>query len=94
MEIITYKGIEYPTRTFDAYLASEDEDDVQTITVASSELSDALGDRIEVTDSEEEGIDNSIYFYVDADNFYLRADVVCYLHLDEPFVLVAEHKSI
>ena len=90
MNTITYKGINYPTRTFDVYLADEDENGVQTITIASSELSEALGDRIEVTDSEEEEIDNLIYFYVEAECFDLPAEEICRLHLDEEFVLMNE----
>lgn len=91
MEIITYNGIDYPTRTLDVHLANEDEDGVQTITIASSELSDALGERVMIVDSEEETIDCTIYFYVDAEHFYLPADEICRLHLDEEFVLMNEY---
>jgi hypothetical protein len=92
MDKIIYNGINYPTRTFDAHLADEDENGIQTITIASSELSEALGDRIEVTDSEEEGIDSQIYFYVEAECFDLESDVICRLHLDEEFIFVTEYK--
>lgn len=94
MENITYKGINYPTRTFDAYLADEDEDGVQTITIASSELSEAISDNMTLSGSEEEGIDNMIYFYVDVESFDLPADEICRSHLDEEFVLITEYKSI
>lgn len=92
MNTITYKGTSYPTRTFDAYLADENEDGIQTITIASSDLSDEIEEGIEIEGSEEEGIDNVIYFYVDAECFDLPAEEICKLHLDEPFVFVTEYK--
>lgn len=92
MEEIIYQGVTYPTRTFDVHLASEDEDGIQTITIASTNLSDALGDYpIGDEVSEEENIDNQIYFYVDVEFFDLDAETICQEHLDEPFVLITEY---
>lgn len=93
MNTITYNGKDYPTRTFDAHLADEDENGVQTITIATSELSEAISDNMTLSGSEEEGIDNSIYFYVDVEAFDLPADEICREHLDEPFVLMAEYED-
>jgi hypothetical protein len=93
MESITYQGKEYPTRTFDAYLAEEDEDGIQTITIATNLLSDAMDYRQEFEGSIEQKIDNTIYFYVDVEAFELDAETICLEHLDEPFILVNEYED-
>lgn len=93
METITYKGKDYPIRTFDAHLADEDENETQTIIIATSELSEAISDNMTLSGSEEEGIDKLIYFYVDVEAFELSADEICREHLDEPFVFIAEHED-
>lgn len=91
MNKITYNGIDYPTRTFDVYLADETEDDIQQITIATNLLSEAIDGLIDLIDyNEEHFIDEAIYFYVDEEHFDLEADVICRLHLDEEFVFVTE----
>ncbi len=92
MNTITYKGKSYETRTFDAHLAEEDENGLQTITIASSLLGEAIEERQEVVGSEEMDIDNQIYFYVDLEFFDLDAETICRKHLDEPFVFINEYK--
>lgn len=91
MNYIKYKGKTYSTRTFEVYLADETEDESETITVASTLLEEAIADKMEVTDSEEERIDNQIYFYLDY-NDLINADAhkICSELLDEPYVLVQE----
>jgi len=91
MEIITYQERDYPTRTFDVHLVEEDEDGIQTITIASSLLDEALGSDKFIDESEEQKIDDTIYFYVDAEFFDLDAETICLEHLDEPFVLITEY---
>ena len=87
---IKYKGKHYSTRTFEAYLADESEDDAQTLVIASSLLSDAMDEKILNEGSIEEAIDKGIYYYVDAEHFNDDADVICLVYLDEPFTLVEE----
>lgn len=95
MNIITYNGTDYPTRTFDAYLSDENEDGIQTITIASSLLGEALGMDNYSDDLDEEvlNIDDQIYYYVDAEYFDLPAEEICKLYLDEPFVFVTEYED-
>jgi len=93
MNTITYKGIEYPTRTFDVRFNDEDRGDEENyITIAPQSLSDALGDKKEELDTEEEGIDCTIYFYVEDDKFNLDAEEICQNHLDEPLEFVGEEE--
>lgn len=91
MDKIIYNGTDYPTRTFDVYLADEDENGIQQITIATNLLSEAIEDKMSVEGSEESYIDQAIYFYVDAEHFDLPAEEICRLHLDEEFVFVTEY---
>lgn len=96
MNNFNYKGIEYPTRTFDIQLTDDNEiqlndgSDIKTITIASSLLDEALGDSQDFGEKEEY-IDDQIYFYVDEEFFHLDAETICREHLDEPFVLITEY---
>ena len=87
---IEYQGKLYPTRTFEAYICDETEDDSRYITIASSLLSDAMGDNILVEGSIEEQIDNKIYYYVDEAHLSYDAETICLECLDEAFILMEE----
>lgn len=81
--MITYNNKNYPTREMTIMIDGEATD----ITIATQSLSDAMGDEKEVNDSEEEGIDEDIYFYVGDDEIDLPEDVIAGSYLDESFVL-------
>ena len=87
---IKYKGKRYSTRTFEAYLDGDSEEDSQILTIASTRLRDALGDRILDEGTDEEIIDSGIYFYVDVEHFEKDMEEICREHLDEPYVLIEE----
>jgi hypothetical protein len=86
MNKITYKGIDYPTRTFNVVI----EGDKRQYTIATESLSDAMGDDKEVFGSEANEIDNEIYFYVEDEVLELDANEICNDHLDEPMEFVSE----
>ncbi len=81
MDNITYKGVEYPTRTLSVSIDGTEQD----ITIATESLQKALftekgyeGDLAEL----EENIDNQIYFYVEDAVIGLDANEICEKHLD------------
>lgn len=84
--MIYYKGIEYPTRDLTIIIGGEE----TGITVATEALSEALGDTKEVNGSDEQEIDDLIYFYVLDDVIDLGDEVIAREHLDEPFELAKE----
>lgn len=88
METITFKGKEYPTRTFNVILDGDNE--TTEIIITTYSLSDAMGDDKEINDTEANDIDNTIYFYVENSAIDLDADVICQNHLDEPMEFVEE----
>lgn len=80
---ITYKGIDYPVRTFRVLLSGNEQD----ITLADMNLFNALyaenkGEKFTDLKGESEIVDNRIYFYVDAGNLELSPDEICKKHLD------------
>lgn len=87
---IEYQGTKYATRTFEAYLSDETPEDVQTLTIATTVLSNALGDEILDEGSEEERIDSGIYYYVEPEHFGYDAETLCLECLDEPYILIEE----
>lgn len=84
--VVVYKGVDYPTRTFEVLIDDEEE----TITIATQSLIDKLGDNVEVDESQEQYIDNEIYFYVEDEFFNLDPRVICASHLDEEIEFVEE----
>lgn len=61
MKYITYQEKEYPTRSFNIIIDGEEEE----ITIATESLEEDIEHGMFVTDSEEEGIDQGIYFYIE-----------------------------
>jgi len=84
--MITYKGKEYPTRTF----VVEFDDMQHTYTIATESLSDAMGDDKEKFDTEANEIDNEIYYYVEDEQIELGADEICNDLLDISMEFVKE----
>lgn len=83
---IEYKGVVYPLRTFDVRFIDEE----NYIMIAPQSLSDALGDKKEELDTEEELIDCDIYFYVEDDKFGLDGEDICKNHLDIEIEFIIE----
>jgi hypothetical protein len=86
--IITYKGKQYPTRTFTIKL--NDEDRTQEVTISVESLSDAMGGKKEKDGTKEQTIDNTIYYYVADAVINLSDKEIASFHLDAGYVLVAE----
>ncbi len=87
METVTYKGKEYPTRTLKVSIEGDERD----ITIATQELSNAMGVTKENVGTEEENIDSDIYFYVDNEEILgLEGTELCRNWLDEPMEFISE----
>lgn len=89
MDSITYKGKEYPVRTF----TTEFEGDVSTHMIATESLSTAIGIDENYDgnlDEEEEEIDQSIYYYVEDGVIEMDAEVICKDHLDVEMKFISE----
>jgi len=86
MNTITYKGKEYPTRTFTVLFEEEE----HTYTVSVDSLFTAFGDEWDIMGSEAQKVDNEIYFYVPDDVIDLSAFEICDKHLDEQMVLIKD----
>lgn len=89
MNKITFKGKEYPTRTF----VVEFDEMQHTYTIATESLAEALGvhGAKDLTGRAEQ-IDNEIYYYVEDEQIKLGADEICNDHLDIPMEFVKEIK--
>jgi hypothetical protein len=88
MNKITYKGIDYPTRTFNVVIGYDDEP--RQIIIATESLDEAIGTDHEEVGSEAESVDDQIYFYVTDEVLELDAELICYKHLDEPMKFISE----
>ena len=88
MNVINFKGKEYPTRTFK--VMSDEFDDEQIFTIATESLDEALGDNKEEWDTEENNIDCTIYFYVEDKVIDLDAKEICENHLDVEMEFIEE----
>lgn len=90
MNTITYKGKEYPTRTFT--VTSPEFGEEQTYTIATNSLFDAISkdDKHEVYGTLENAVDNKIYFYVEDEVIKLDAKEICANHLDIEMELIEE----
>lgn len=88
VDYIEYNGVKYPTRTF--VVESPEIGGERTYTIATESLSEALGDAKEEWDTEENDIDNQIYFYVEDEVIGMSAEDICKNHLDVPMTLVKE----
>ena len=85
---IVYKGIEYPTRTFNVFIPDEGVE--REITISTQSLSDAMGEDKEDDETEGGKIDCDIYFYVEDRVIYMNASVICWEHLDTPITFLSE----
>jgi len=85
--MITFKGKEYPTRTFTMTCEGAGE---MTAIIATESLSEAMGDDKEAFDTEANNIDNTIYFYVEDEVINLPAEEICKNHLDIEFKFISE----
>ena len=88
MNKITFKGKEYPTRTFIVLF----EDEKRKYTIATESLSKAMSDEYEEFGTEANKIDNEIYFYVEDEIIELGGDEICNDHLDVSMEFVKEIK--
>lgn len=86
---ILYKGIEYPTRTFNVVIP--DEGIEREITISTQSLYDAIGEDKENDETEGGNIDNGIYFYVEDYIIYMNANDICWEHLDTPITFISEN---
>ena len=86
MKTITFKGKEYPTRTFNVMF----EGDRHQYKIATDSLYFALGDDKEKHGSEANEIDNEIYFYVEDEVIGIEASEICQDCLDEPMEFISE----
>lgn len=87
MDTIEYNGKKYPART----LTMKDGDEEFDRTIADATLSEAMRENSEHLQAPvEKAIDESIYFYVEAGQLELSAEVICKTLLDEPFEFVEE----
>ena len=85
--MITYKGKEYPPRTF----VVEFDDMQSTYTIATESLADALGVHSdEGLTGRAEKIDDGIYYYVEDEEIGLGADEICNDLLDMPMEFIKE----
>lgn len=88
METITYKGKEYPTRTF--LVNNPEIGEPQEITISVESLSVAMEGKYEENGTEEQAIDETIYFYVldhQIEHHELR---IVGEYLDVPMTLIEE----
>ena len=88
MNVINFKGKEYPIRTFKVML--DEFDDELIFTIATESLDEALGDNKEEWDTEENNIDCTIYFYVEDKVIDLDAKEICENHLDVEMEFIEE----
>ena len=78
---VVYKGIEYPTRTFDIIIDGNN----QTVTIATVLLSKAFGKNPDEWDDEAVAIDETLYFYVER-KYWRKSDAdVARYALNESF---------
>ena len=78
--MIKYKNNNYPSRTFMVEL----EGDTQEIMISVHSLSNAMGIKKEENNTEEQDIDDDIYFYVLDREIENDAKDICENHLDIP----------
>jgi hypothetical protein len=88
MSVIIFKGNEYPTRTF--VVISPEFKDERQYTISTERLYNSLGEKRETWGSEENDIDNKIYYYVEDEVINLEASEICKNHLDIPMELIEE----
>ena len=86
MDFITYNGKEYPTRTFKVLFEGEE----HTYTIGTESLNEVIRDKYEEDGSEEQAIDNEIYFYVEDEVIELDGGELCLNYLDEPMSFLEE----
>ncbi len=84
--MITYKNIEYPTRTF--LVKSKETGDIN-IKIASFKLFDIISDDFEKDEAQE--VDNQIYMYVSENELTLPAKELVETKLDVKFKIIKEY---
>jgi hypothetical protein len=87
MNVIEYKGKQYPTRFF--IVNSPEFDEEQTIRIGTYSLNSDLGDAGSFGE-EEELVDDEIYYYIDDSDFELTGEEICENHLDIPMEFIEE----
>jgi hypothetical protein len=88
MNTIEYKGKQYPVRTFKVINPEFGEE--QTYTIGVESLSEAMGGKYEIDGTEEQAIDETIYFYVEDANIVLTAKEIIENCLDVDMTLIEE----
>ena len=88
MDTIKYKGVNYPTRTFLANNPTFGEP--QEITISIESLSVAMGSKYEEDGTEEQAIDETIYFYVLDHQIEHNKQIILGEYLDVPMILIEE----
>lgn len=86
MELINYMGKSYPTRTFNVII----EGNQRQYKIATDSLYEALGDNKEVFGTEENEIDNDIYYYAEDDVIEMDAELICKDFLDVEMKFISE----
>lgn len=85
---LDYKGIKYPTRSLIVLLNGME----QEIRIAPKSLLDIMGDPDDY-DTDEEEIDNEIYFYVEDNVMIMDGGIICEKHLDVPILFIEEDEK-
>ena len=88
MDTIKYKGKEYPTRTF--LVNSPEFGEPQEVKISVMSLSEAMEGKYEISGTEEESIDEEIYFYVNDEEIKFSAEEICETCLDMPMELIED----
>ncbi len=89
MKTINYKGKEYPVRTF-LVISPELGDEETEITISVQSLIDDMDIEVEKEGTEEQLIDEDIYFYLEDSSINDSAEEICEKLLDIPFLLIEE----
>lgn len=89
-DMITYKGKQYPSKSFTVIMNNEE----RLITISIESLSDAMGSKKEKDGTKEQSIDEKIYYYVADAVINLSDKEIAHYHLDERFEFVPELSRI
>jgi len=86
IKVFNYKGVKYPSRTFNVLLEGKERQYV----IAPESLFDAMGDDWEDTTTKASRLDDEIYMYLPEETFNLNGEEICKNHLDVPMKFISE----
>ena len=81
-DYLTYNGINYPTKILNVTIDEHDDDWVHNYLVAPESLYDLI------EDSDDDGLDNQVYHYIEDQYWSLPNEVLAKEHLDLPMTLI------